>query len=85
MSFAALQLNVTLKYSAERGYCKLDKTSRNTCSANIQAAELLAGFPPSGVYATKSVKVGDALAVMPLKDAIRVGSGAAGIVVRSAL
>jgi hypothetical protein len=82
--FAALQLNVTVKSTADGGYCKLDTTSRNTCSAHTQAATLLAGFPPSGVYATSSVNVGDALAVMPLKDAIRVGSGAAGIAVRSA-
>jgi hypothetical protein len=79
-----VQLNVTVKSTADQGYCKLDKTSRNTCSAGVQATALLAGFPPSGVYATRNVKAGDALAVMPLKDAIRVGSGASGIAVSAA-
>ncbi|KAF6258737.1 hypothetical protein COO60DRAFT_1090024 [Scenedesmus sp. NREL 46B-D3] len=73
------QLNVTVRSTADRGYCKVNPASRNTCSMSVQPASLLAGFPPSGVYATRGVEEGDALVVMPLKDAIKVGGGASGI------
>lgn len=82
---AVLQLNVTVRSTADRGYCKVNPASRNTCSMSVQPASLLAGFPPSGVYATRGVEEGDALAVMPLKDAIKVGGGASGIAVRPAV
>uniref|UniRef100_A0A383VSU2 SET domain-containing protein n=1 Tax=Tetradesmus obliquus TaxID=3088 RepID=A0A383VSU2_TETOB len=73
------QLNVTVKSTADRGYCKADATASNTCSSRIQPAALLAGFPPSAVFATRDVKAGNALAVMPLKNTIRVASGAEGL------
>lgn len=78
-----LQLNVTVKSTADRGYCKADATASNTCSSRIQPAALLAGFPPSAVFATRDVKAGNALAVMPLKNTIRVASGAEGLAVRA--
>uniref|UniRef100_A0A383VR40 SET domain-containing protein n=1 Tax=Tetradesmus obliquus TaxID=3088 RepID=A0A383VR40_TETOB len=73
------QLNVTVKSTTDTGSCNADATARGTCSSSTHPAALLAGFPPSAVFATRDVKEGDALAVMPLKHTIGVATGPKGM------